>query len=380
MRKLWFTLSLLISLMFVTAVPAVAVTPDEDPDRSAAAWLVSQYEDRPDTFGFGGGAGDIADLIFALAGAGVGRDVATTTLLPALESMADPYVSSSTGALAKTILAVVTAGGDPTSFAGQDLRSLLDDAYDAATGRFADNAFDQALAILAWAAIHDTVPTEAADFLLVLACGDGGYAYACDWGADADTTALAAQALLAAGADASGPVAWLLEQQKDDGSFHSFGVASPNSTGLAAMALRAAGDTQAAEAAADWMLTQQAGCDSEDAGSIGDPDVVFSVESATMQGLLAFGAPRYDELDVTTASSEVPVVCDLVLEPVTDTSGDDTGGDDTGGGTALPSTDVDDTADELADTGWNNAWLVLVAGLLVLAGVGLLRVPVRDQR
>lgn len=371
MRKFWFTFSLFLVATVTAVVPAVAVTPEEDPAGTAAAWLVEQYEDHPDTFGLGGGAGDIADLIFALAGADVGGDVGTTTLLPVLEAVAADYVATGTAALAKTILAVTAAGGDVTSFGDLDLAQLLDDAYDPSTGEFAANAFDQALAILALAATSDAVPTPATDFLLGLVCDDGGYAYDCTWGSDADTTALVAQALLSADADASGAVSWLLDQQQPDGSFHSFGAPSPNSTGLAAMALRAAGEEAAADAAADWMRAQQAGCGSEDAGAIGLELELFSVESATMQGLLAFGAPRYDQLDLTAAAADLPVVCAQdVVEPVIDTGADDVEEEPAG------------TGDErvLADTGSGDGWLAMVAGMMLLAGLVLLRVPSRESR
>ncbi|MDX1620435.1 MAG: prenyltransferase/squalene oxidase repeat-containing protein [Nitriliruptorales bacterium] len=379
------TLSIFIAaaMLLLLAGPAAAVTPEEDPDAAAAGWLVTQYQDHPDTFGLGGNAGDIADLIFALAGAGVGRDFGTGTLLPALEAVAADYVSGTgTAALAKTLLAVAAGGGDINAFAGLDLEQQLESKYDSTTGQFepgdfGPSAFDQSLAILAWAATGDPVPAEALDYLNSLACTNGSFGFGCPGAdGDVDSTALAIQALLAGqrdGHDVAAQVTaaadWIVTQQQADGSFGYVDwqsgdfVASPNSTGVAAMSLRAAERPTSVEAATEWLRMQQAGCDAENAGAIGDPQTVFSLESATMQGLLAFAAPPYDQLDLTAADTAVPVVCaQEVADPVTDTSGDDTG--------ALPTTGGDEEL--LADTGAPMG-AALIAALFVLGGAALVR-------
>ena len=354
-------LSLLVAfgLVLASALPAAAVTPEEDPDAAAAGWLVEQYDDHPGSFGLAGNAGDVADLIFALAGAGVAGERAGD-LLADLDAKAPSYVSGGSGPLAKTLLAVLVSGGDPATFAGTDLEADLRAAMDGTTGAFDPSAFNQALAVLALAATGNGVPPEAIAYLQSLDCGDGGYAFDCSFGADIDTTSLVAQAYLATGTDASAPVQWIADQQMGDGSFHAFGSPSPNSTGVAAMTLRAAGQVDAADAAAGWLASVQAACGGEDAGSFGDPAKVFSLEFATVQGLLAFAAPRYDQLDLTAADGGVPVVCaQEVADPVTDTAGDDT----------LATGD-----DELADTGASGLGLALLAAVLVAGGLALVRV------
>ncbi|MDX1658336.1 MAG: hypothetical protein R3343_05910 [Nitriliruptorales bacterium] len=360
-RKVPFlSLFIALGLVLAGALPAVAVTPEEDPDAAAAGWLVESYDDHPDSFGFGGGAGDIAELIFALSAAGVAGERAGG-LLADLEAAAPDYLPTGNAAIAKTLLAVLVAGGDPTDFAGTDLEADLRDGKDD-TGAFDATAFNQSLAILALAATGNGIPADAVSSLQGLACDDGGYGFDCSGGSDVDSTAMAVQALLAADADASAAVQWLADAQEDNGSFLAFGSPSPNSTGLAAMALRAAGRTAAADAAADWMATQQAGCDEENAGSIASPfDGQASLEFATLQGLLAFAAPRYDQLDLTAAAAGVPVVCaQEVADPTTDTAGDDTLATD------------DDRM--LADGGVPGVGLALLAALLVAGGLTLVRI------
>ena len=123
-----------------------------DPGAAAAGWIAAQVE-------AGVGPGSLADAIFAYAATGSGADAAADALAR-LEGQVDGYILDGgdllPGNLAKTMLAVQVAGGDPDSFGGHDLEADLREPLVTTPGpdlgRFgtAPNT-DQALAILALA-------------------------------------------------------------------------------------------------------------------------------------------------------------------------------------------------------------------------------------
>ena len=114
------------------------------------------------------------------------------------------------------------------------------------------------------------------------------------------TPAIALQALLAGGETeaAESAAAWILDWQADDGSISSFGAANANSTAVAAQALRAAGEDEAADRAADFVAGLQVDQPADAAGSIKfTADEAQGNAFATIQGMLAFGAPALDEIE-----------------------------------------------------------------------------------
>ena len=129
---------------------------------------------------------------------------------------------------------------------------------------------------------------------------------------DPDTTAIALQALLVTGETeaAESTTTWLLDWQGEDGSVSAFGAANANSTAVAAQALRAAGEGDAADLAAEYVAGLQVDEPPADAGSI-----KFTAEElegnafATIQGMLAFGAPALDAIEA--AGSLIPTVAVL---------------------------------------------------------------------
>lgn len=356
-----------LALLATGASSALAVTPDEEPEASAIAFLAEGYADHPQSFGFG--IGSTTDLIYALAGAGSGADLAAQALAD-LEAGADSYLTSS-GVLAKTLIAVDVAGGDIHAFAGRDLEQELRAAM-GEDGAFHAYAVNQAYAVLALARTADGVPPEALDWLATQACDDGSIGNdfdedgAPDCPGDADTTALAAQAFAAGEREAelTSLVEWLLANQAEDGSFSNFG-ANPNSTGLAAQTLRSVGETDAADAGAAWITTQQIACGEEQAGAIASPyDGLQSLEFATLQGVLAFGAVSLDQLDLAGAEADAPTLTcaaapdDETSEPAPAPTEDE-----------ATAPDAEEPADEeeLPATGTELA-LAILAGALVAAG------------
>lgn len=127
--------------------------------------------------------------------------------------------------------------------------------YDPATGRYDVNPGYQAWAMIGVRALSQTVPAKAVQALHAMQTGDGGWPYG-SWSATSDTngTALAVQALLAAGeAPGSQAVAdgldYLAGAQNADGGFGWDPNAAPpaslsdtNSTAYALQAILAAGE------------------------------------------------------------------------------------------------------------------------------------------
>jgi hypothetical protein len=290
---------------------------------AAAAWLVAEHSASGDTWS----GGELADTIFALAATGADRDLADP-VVEDLEAATPGYVQpggvTDPGATAKVILAVQTVRLDPTHFAGLDLEALLratmaTDGTDA--GRFGSSgAFTQALAVLSLARTPGKVPAEAGAWLAGIQCADGAFSWgACTW-ADADHTALAGTALLAAGgrkADAEEAAAWLLAHQNADGGFGD-GASNANSTGLAAQLLRSTSHGAEADAAGAFVAGIQF-TEGDDVGAIPwQAGIPGSLLLATTQGVLAWGAGPYHQLTFPQVQGEpcpdedgVTVVVDL---------------------------------------------------------------------
>ncbi len=278
---------------------------------AAAEWLVEQYDDDAIQ-----GFGLLADLIFAL----VATDEAEETVAFARDELEQLVGEGqgdgpqpSVGELAKTALGIAVAGGDPDDVDGNSLivplRSRIVDAGPDA-GRIGDaGPFIQALGVFALAATPEGAPEETLTWLADQACADGGYAFVigqddagisqgCPAGteSEADTTALVAQALLLGpdvSSDADAAVQWLLDAQATDGGVDG----TANDTGLAGQTLLAAGEDEAARAAAGFIVSLQYDADQPEAGAIRfTPEADGSLLLATTQGVLGLGGPSFPEL------------------------------------------------------------------------------------
>ena len=174
-------------------------------------------------------------------------------------------------------------GGDPTAFGGIDLVGELQATEGAIEpGRFSDLpvdcGFDRATTptpsasrwrVIALIRAGEPLSAASVEFLLAQQCADGGFRSNMDADgciSDADATAFAAQALIAAGSarprrgDALDNLAAV---QLGDGALESAnGVANANTTGLAAQAFAAGGrDAELADAQA-FLVSLQYGCSS----------------------------------------------------------------------------------------------------------------------
>ena len=303
------------------AVPVDAAAPvraAESVITSAAAWLAGELESDGTVGGsFPDGTGGTIeftdygrslDSALALLAAG-GQDAVLGRTLASVEEAAaigeytqgggfgDRADAAYVGATAKLAFVVEVTGGDATSVGGVDLIAQLLSLV-TTDGRFADrsnfgnfaNLFGHAFALLAL----DTagrVPDQAlVQGLLAAQCPDGSFPVTYEPVAGSlctgsvDSTGLVLQALgaldLASSPAAVAATAWLLSQQRADGSFP--GEAPVNSTGYAVLGLNAVGAPTGG--AVPYLVSQQ----NQDGGlRTGAPDSPGSDLFATAQALPA---------------------------------------------------------------------------------------------
>lgn len=355
----------------VAAAPAHAQdAPHPDPAGAAASWLADQA--AGDHFEFNG-APDVSatlDSLIGLMAARVGGDQVQASLEwlnepDALNAYVYPgdegpeTAPIALGAAGKVMYVVATAGGDPADFGGV---KLADEVTAAPTEGVDGSA-------LSWAALglsrtEEGVSEEVASALLDAQCGDGGFSFSAsengDCASDPDTTGLAVAALTALGEDGAeareSALQWLQDGQGEDGSFDGGFGANANSTAMAAQALLTSeGTASAAEASLAYLIGLQIGCGEDGAGAIrfSDPeDPDFGESSrllATAQSLVPLSGQNLAELDASGSAADVPAAeCE---------SAD-------GGATA-------EGGEEAADDGsaaWA-PWLIAAAALVLAAAV-----------
>lgn len=225
--------------------------------RKAENWIASQQQ--PDgSFPGLTDTGGTLDAVLALAS--TGYDLATRSAsgvggsaLEFLATQVPTYPNTSAASAGKLIVGVVAAGGSPLDFGGLDLAARLDSYYVPATGAYGSTTWDQAWSILALASMGAEIPTRTVAYMEDIQATDGGWGYFPEgdsWGTDTDSTAMALQALAAAGVGADSAVVqagldFLRDLQEDDGGFAyslAWGGTSATSTGLALQALAAFGE------------------------------------------------------------------------------------------------------------------------------------------
>lgn len=197
--------------------------------------------------GFGGfGAGQTFDAILAIRAAGIDPNTVTTAgKSPADFLRANAAAQSSPAAAAKAALAARALGIPPRDVAGTDLVAAIAAGYNAGTGQYGADPFSQSLAMLGLACTGNSVPSGAVLALRNARTPEGGWGF--EGANDPDTTALAVQALIAAGVpvtdaavvDALGLLADL--QGLDGGWGFDPSASNANSTAFVIQALIAAG-------------------------------------------------------------------------------------------------------------------------------------------
>jgi hypothetical protein len=236
--------SILIALLLPALVPAQSRADGVD---SAASWLVG--EQNADG-GFGASPGDPSSAsvtgwaMLGLAAAGRNPyDVERKGHSPVdyLRSSLDQVTSS--GDLARTIVALEAAGGDPRSFGGRNLVATLRERR-ADNGSFQGWPGTTAYSVVALRAADATGGLERTiSWLVKVQNGDGGWGDTPESPSNADVTAAAMQAIPETKA-AGEALTYLRRHQHSDGGFStgsSNGPVNSQSTGWAVQAMVAVG-------------------------------------------------------------------------------------------------------------------------------------------
>lgn len=271
-RTRWFAALALIALL-VGSLISINITPNteaastnEQAATAALDWLRTLQADNGGFAGFSGEVdpGFTADVVLAFAAANIDPlSVASPSGANPIDYLVSqaPATEGNPGAAAKLILALQTvpeaSSIDPTNVNGVNLVDVILDSFNGETNFYGQGAYVHSTAILALSAAGVPVDQAAVDALLGAQIEDGSWGFTGEpipGTGDSNTTAIAIQALVAAGADQSAidaGVDYLLSLQTEDGSIAYDGSADPlvgdaNSTAVTIQALVAAGDDPAA--------------------------------------------------------------------------------------------------------------------------------------
>ncbi len=188
-----------------TPVAGVLGLGDADISAAVAAMLAVQAEDGG-FIGFSGESdpGVTTDAVLALAAAeqaGVDSGTAIDDALGYLEETGAAYAETGDGQRAKLVLAVEAAGDDSADFGGADVWAPIEGGDDTAP-LVEGGAFNLSLVVLAAVAVDSERTDELTQLLVEQQVADGSWAFSPDavpGDGDSNTTALAIQALVAAG-------------------------------------------------------------------------------------------------------------------------------------------------------------------------------------
>ena len=250
---------LTIAAMMPVSVMGQA-TPAASPDAngslaSAVAWLQSQQAADGGWVGFSGTSdpGVTIDAVIALAAAaktGIAVDLTAATAY--LEANGAAYAESGAGQAAKLAQAAVALGADPTTFAGLDAVALMLEGYDPGTDMYGIGMYDTALVSLALGAVNNDPPDIVLASIKDRQMEDGSWAFdgtTTAGNGDTNTTAIIIQALVATEHTEVDLILhgleYLQRSQLPQGfPFQPGPGAAPdaNSTALAVQALMAAGE------------------------------------------------------------------------------------------------------------------------------------------
>lgn len=286
---------LVLSTLLTSAGPADAATTRNRAD-VGAGWLGRQLDRETHLVvgEFGPSYGQTADVVLALAAAGVGKGTAAAATRALKAHVLDYTGGGNTaelyaGAYAKLLVVAAARDTDPRAFGdsaradlvaglrGLECGPLRTGCTAADRGRFSDvsefgdfsNTITQSLALIGLERTTATGPSRAAvRFLLGQQCDNGAFpetfgAATCTGSVDA--TGFAVQALATVGGPAATDAAaaagtWLVKRQHRDGSFTGNGARNTNSTALAAQALEDLGRLKKAARARGYIRGLQALC------------------------------------------------------------------------------------------------------------------------
>jgi hypothetical protein len=227
-RKI-IALSLALACLFAGTLLAQAATPKTHAAHGALDYIRTLQNDDggfPD-FGSDSSAGATLDAVLAFAAAGADIDSVQksgNSPIEYLETQAAAYAASSPGHAAKLVAVLVAAGEDPHDFAGDDYVDIMQSNYDAATHRYGGQTLDQILYVLARRSLGLSVSSGVVSVLESDQLAEGCWEFDSGFGCDTNSTAMAVQALVAAGIDPDdasieAALAYLKSAQNADGGF-----------------------------------------------------------------------------------------------------------------------------------------------------------------
>lgn len=317
-----------VTLLAASPAHAQSSQPFPEPAAAAASWLAAQS----DGTAWNQDPATTLDAVIGLQAARVGGDQVQTALEWLNDTaVLDPYVNTTAaggagfnaGSAGKVMYTVATAGGDPTDFGGIKLAEETA-AAQAANGTYGDGtALSTAWAVLGLSRTDTPAGEAAATGFAAVQCPDGGFSFGdVDGGddcvSDPDTTGLAVSALTTLGdpaaASLESAVAWLEAAQAEDGGFDGGFGENANSTAMAAQALLAADRPEAAERAVAFLLTLQFGCDGAAPGAFmytNPEDADFGEATrllATAQAIVPVSGQDLTTLDASGSAADVPAV------------------------------------------------------------------------
>ncbi len=251
MKKL-LQLSFVLALILMLALPVLATARPEV--EGAIDWLLSQQQSNGGfTNGFAEGAdlGTTVEVVLASVAAGENPHTWTPSPLDYLQTQVASGAVKDAAGWSRVLVGAVALGADPHAFGGVDLVSELLATADPTTGRFGDSLFAHAYALLALHNAGAEIPTDALKLLLQAQTVGGAWPMFDGDSVDTNTTALAVQALVAAGEEkaARDALAYFQAMQNADGGFpwqkpSDFGTDSDaNSTAVVLQALNALGES-----------------------------------------------------------------------------------------------------------------------------------------
>ena len=226
------------------------VDPSPAPPLTSAHKALSWLQDQQQADGGFGNANSTSEALMAVSANGI--DASTwrhsPSLLANMLSNGTDFANKNAAGVGK--LAVALAAQDSCWPIGAKKPISY---YDPISGTFSVDTLYQAWGILGTAALSETVPVSAVESLKDNQLPNGGWEWAVDMGADTNATALALQALIAAGEPVTSSsvvsgLAYLEDAQNDDGGFpyspeSQWGTDSDtNSTAYVVQALFAAGE------------------------------------------------------------------------------------------------------------------------------------------
>jgi hypothetical protein len=325
MRKTSYILGIALALLLAFGLTALAAV-----DTEAALNYLATEQNADGGFGSGFGpdsaVGSTADAVLAIVAAGGDPSAFNQAGETPLTYLAANAASTPTGGdLAKLIMAAVAVGENPRQFGGTDSVAALESmaGKDGSIGGDMDTFFAHTLALVALRSAERPIPAAAVDYVKNAQQEGGGWAWdgSATTASDTNTTALASQALVAAGEPASSSaieaaLAYYAGVQNDDGGFpyqvpSDYGTdTDANSTAVTVQALIAAGQDPAG---AGW-TTSGGGSPTSALEAFQNPSGAFAWQAAmpddnllaTVQALPALAGLPFPIASMDVGDAAVP--------------------------------------------------------------------------